>query len=114
MFETYQLGQILKVRSILQYKTCMSSIQLLFNYLKLQHTWSYLTHLTFIRSFKHRDNFERKWSISYNSKELLHATKWAIVPAKLLCKKVYQINSQPSFDEKELFFPSLSQREAGW
>lgn len=32
---------------------------------------------------------------------ILHITKRSIVPAKVLCKKsIYQISSQPSFDER--------------
>lgn len=68
--------------------------------------------LTSSFSFQHREKTEMKQSISYNFQELPHATKWAIAPAKLLCKKVCQVNSQPSHDKEKLFFPSQSQKQA--
>lgn len=81
-----------------------------FHLLTASHTWSYLIHLTSSFSFKHRDKIERKQSISYNFKEFIHATKLAMAPAKLFCKKVHQINYWPSCDKEKLFFPSQRQR----
>lgn len=80
--------------------------EIAFHLLIASHTWSYLIHLTSSFSFKHRDKLERKQSISYNFKEFAHATQWATAPAKLLHKKVCQINSWPSYDKEKLFFPS--------